>query len=229
MAEPEPASPVVPDEEKSIGSNESPPVQPESAPEAAESLPASTEIPAGIRTNQLKKPGNKRMCREQIYSPDATVSEQNTVREASKSSSGEEVAAVSADAGIDRGLNWNQCFPWSSPAPLSFSPAPAEQMLIDADGSILEQSQNQVSLEGNVQVRRAESLLEADSVLYQRTAETLDAEGNVYYEQPGLRLSASQAHFDLATNQGNWIRSLTAFRTRAQEEMQTQPPLRAAI
>lgn len=203
MAEPEPAStPVVPDEEKSIGSNESPPVQPESAPEAAESLPASTEIPAGDTNKPAKETRQQTDVREQIYSPDATVSEQNTVREASKSSSGEEVAAVSADAGIDRGLNWNQCFPWSSPAPLSFSPAPAEQMLIDADGSILEQSQNQVSLEGNVQVRRAESLLEADSVLYQRTAETLDAEGNVYYEQPGLRLSASQAHFDLATNQG---------------------------
>ena len=75
-------------------------------------------------------------------------------------------------------------------------------MLIDADGSILEQTQNQVRLEGNVEVRRADTLLEADSVLYQRTAETLDAEGNVYFEQPGLRLSAAQAHFDLASNQG---------------------------
>ena len=82
-------------------------------------------------------------------------------------------------------------------------PAPEQQMLIDADGSVLEQSRNRVRLEGNVQVRRAESLLEADSVVYERTAETLDAEGNIYFEQPGLRLTAAQGHFDIASNQGD--------------------------
>ncbi|MCP5427028.1 MAG: LPS assembly protein LptD [Chromatiaceae bacterium] len=112
------------------------------------------------------------------------------------------VTAARSDANIDRGLNWNQCYPWATPAPLSFSPAPVQQMLIDADGAVLERSQDQVRLLGNVQIRNADSLLEADSALYRRTEETLDAEGNVYFEQPGLRLSAAQAHFDLASNQG---------------------------
>lgn len=138
---------------------------------------------------------------EQTQPSDDTVSVSAPALQA-ESGTGEVVIAARTDANIDRGLNWNQCYPWATPAPLSFSPAPAQQMLIDADGSVLEQTEDQVRLVGNVQVRRLDSLLEADSALYRRTAETLDAEGNVYFEQPGLRLSADQAHFDLASNQG---------------------------
>lgn len=129
--------------------------------------------------------------------PIAAPTEQRDPAEASQMT-----ALISVDANIDRGLNWNQCYPWTSAAPLSFEPAPAQQMLIDADGSVLEQTKNQVTLEGNVQVRQAESYMEADSVLYKRNEETLDAEGDIYLEQSGLRLTAAKAHLKLASDQG---------------------------
>ncbi|MCB1852824.1 MAG: LPS-assembly protein LptD, partial [Gammaproteobacteria bacterium] len=113
-----------------------------------------------------------------------------------------ETATTATAVDIDRGLDWNQCFPWSTPAPLSFSPPPTTELLIDADSSVMEQTLDQISIEGNVAVRQADSLLEADTVHYQRAAETLNAEGSIYYERPGLRLTAAQAHFDLAMEQG---------------------------
>lgn len=163
--------------------------------EKKQATPADQEQPTAAATSAAEiAPVTTRTSddKEEVTEPTETAGE--SVQQAA--------SQAQVDANIDRGLNWNQCYPWSTPASLSFEPAPAEKMLIDADGSVLEQTKNQVLLQGNVQVRQQERYMEADSVLYKHTEETLDAEGNIYLEQAGLRMSAAKAHLKLASDQG---------------------------
>jgi len=106
------------------------------------------------------------------------------------------------DADLDRGLNWNQCYPWSNPAPLSFEPPQGEETLIEAGGMVLRQKEDTVLLDDRAEVRAGSRMMEADEILYDRGAATLDASGNVYFEQQGLRFSSQSAHFDLDRKQG---------------------------
>jgi LPS-assembly protein len=57
-------------------------------------------------------------------------------------------------------------------------------------------------LSGNVEVVRGEALVEAEWVRVDRGQRLLDAAGDIYYQQPGLRLTGSSAHFDLDAYQG---------------------------
>jgi len=182
--------------------NREPLTESTSTSKAAEPRPyVSATVAAGAsKTTENGEPDASEPAHTQPQ--DYTASHVAPTQEIEATQAEETIAAVMVDANIDRELDWNQCFPWTAPAPLSFTPAPAQQLLIDADGSILEQIQDQVRLEGRVEVRNSDTLLEADSVLYRRSAETLDADGNIYFERPGLRLSAAKAHFDLAHEQG---------------------------
>ena len=202
-SDPTPSKPV---REAAIPVGDRPPIAPGTTPTTA-GLESTTAGAASSGTAQaVEETGQLTEKVELQQASHYTSSPADLIPEVAETRIQESAATASVDVDIDRELNWNQCYPWSTPAALSFSPAPAQQMLIDADGSILEQTQDQISLAGNVRVRRMETLLEADSALYRRTAETLDAEGNVYFERPGLRLSAAKAHFDLARNQGEMER-----------------------
>ncbi len=103
---------------------------------------------------------------------------------------------------IDRNLDWDQCYPWSTPAPLSFVPENSDRVIIEADGATAIEQEEALQLLGSVRVRQQQRMMEADSALYDRDDETLDAEGNVYFEQPGLRVTSGTAHFDLGEEQG---------------------------
>ncbi|MCB1857311.1 MAG: LPS assembly protein LptD [Gammaproteobacteria bacterium] len=111
-------------------------------------------------------------------------------------------AASSTSRDIDRGLNWSQCYPWPIPAPLSFSPTEGDEVIIDADSLSAEEQDEAMLLEGGVRVRQNQMMMEADNARYVRTDETLDAKGNVYFEQPGLRVTSREAHFDMGNDQG---------------------------
>lgn len=45
--------------------------------------------------------------------------------------------------------------------------------------------------------------LQADQASYARDLQTVDARGNAYLQQPGLRITGSQLHYNLETRQGN--------------------------
>ncbi len=131
--------------------------------------------------------------------PTATASDTTDGQATSDS----DALALIADANIDRNLDWAQCYPWKQAAPLSFQPAPAELMLVEADGSVLQLRDDAVAFEGAVAVRQGKRMLEAEQIQYAPNTEQLDAVGNVYFEQPLLRLSAASAHFELAKDQGD--------------------------
>ncbi len=179
-----------------------PAIQMESTPEAKiENADTDSEVSGPIPSQE---PIDQEEDAQLRQLPDQPPSDSTANRQSMEEPRiGDTLFAGPVSANIDRGLNWNQCYPWPRPAPLSFSPAPTQQMLIDADSAVLEQTKDQITLEGDVQVRGTESMMEADSAIYERTAETLDAKGNVYFERPGLRLTAAQAHFDLSSNQGD--------------------------
>ncbi|MCP3871267.1 MAG: LPS assembly protein LptD [Gammaproteobacteria bacterium] len=104
-------------------------------------------------------------------------------------------------ANIERGLQWESCQLATQPVPLTFEPVAIDQTVIDADSADLDAEEQTVNLSGTVVARRGSRMVEADNAYYDHGGDTLDVEGNVYFEQTGLRLSASEAHIDLAARQ----------------------------
>jgi LPS-assembly protein len=100
---------------------------------------------------------------------------------------------------LDRGLERRQCGIPTTPAPISFKPAPADTMIIDADDVEFLQADKTAIFSGHVEVRDDRQLLAADKVDYNKAAATMDAQDNVYYEKAGLRLTSPAAHVDLAS------------------------------
>ncbi len=101
---------------------------------------------------------------------------------------------------IDRDLNWNQCSgPLNDPA----ASAPmVSQTEISADGADLQQREDIAIFSGNAEVLWKRQRLEAAEVRYSRKDNTLDARGPIYYQTPGLLMSANSAHLELATDRG---------------------------
>jgi LPS-assembly protein len=105
-------------------------------------------------------------------------------------------------ARIDRGLDWSQCAADRPPRRLPTPPTTDTSTRIEADAADLYRSEDRTEFSGNVQVEQGNERLEADHVTYLKGSNTLDAEGNVYLEQPGLRVTGSEMHYNLNTQQG---------------------------
>ncbi|WP_275097678.1 LPS-assembly protein LptD [Sedimenticola hydrogenitrophicus] len=114
------------------------------------------------------------------------------------------VASSPADvARIDRGLDWSQCAAERPPRRLATPQITDTSTRIEADAADLYRSEDRAEFSGNVQVEQGNERLEADHVTYLKGSNTLDAEGNVYLEQPGLRVTGSEMHYNLNTQQGS--------------------------
>ncbi|HHH39713.1 MAG TPA: LPS-assembly protein LptD, partial [Sedimenticola sp.] len=122
-------------------------------------------------------------------------------RQPPASSGTETAAAEAAVARLDQGLEARRCGIPDTPAPLSFEPAPADTLVIDADDSEFQEQQQRALFTGQVDVRRDSQRLVADQVDYNKAADTLDAKGNVYFEKPGVRLATPAAHVDLQSGE----------------------------
>jgi len=105
---------------------------------------------------------------------------------------------------IDAGLSWEQCGPVRGRRALSVPVPPFEGQPIEitADAVDLWPELDVGVLSGDVEVTRGDALVEAEWVRVDRGQRLLDAAGDIYYQQPGLRLTGSSAHFDLDAYQG---------------------------
>jgi LPS-assembly protein len=115
-----------------------------------------------------------------------------------------ELAQIPSDRDIDEGLGWEQCGPVAGAKPLGLAPPPAEGQPIEitADAVDIWPEADIGVFSGDVEVVRGQALVEGEWVRVDRGRRLLDAAGDLYYEQPGLRLTGSAAHFDLDAYQG---------------------------
>ncbi len=101
---------------------------------------------------------------------------------------------------IDRDLNWGQCNgPLNDPA----ASAPlVSQTEISADSADLNQGEDTATFSGNAEVLWQRQRLEATEIKYSRKSDSIDAAGPIYYQSPGLLMSASSAQLELSKDTG---------------------------
>lgn len=110
--------------------------------------------------------------------------------------------AVTLKKDIDRDLNWESCNLTGTPVLLTFDAVSEEQTILESDAADFYVNEESGDLSGSVTARRGNRLVEADKAHYDHVKETLDLEGNIYFEEPGLRMTATEAHIDLGARQG---------------------------
>ncbi len=182
----------------------------EPGPEETEEAPAapSSEAPTPATTAVDEPAAQEEAVASETPTEAEPRQDQTTMAGAPADDQPEPAATTALPAAreIDRGLAWGQCYPWPTPAPLSFSTPPDDLTVIDADGALLEPGQNRILFEGDVQVRRGQRMVEADRIIYDQGNGILTASGQVYLEQPRLRLTAERARLDLEREQGEMER-----------------------
>lgn len=179
------ATPVVP--EPAVGGAD----EQTSAAETAQTVPRTTH-----QTEQTEPEAAAVQKTAEAEAP--TASQSST---ASAIESGETKPPVTA-ARIDQGLDWNLCGAKRPARGLPVAPASSDDTRIEADAADLYRHENRVDFAGNVQVEQGNERLQADHVSYLKEENILDAAGDVYLEQPGLRVTGSTMHYNLATKQG---------------------------
>ncbi len=160
-------------------------------------------------TKPAPRPEPARIVREEAQ-PQATekpVAQTPIPEKADTAAAQTEVATAAATpvpgiARIDQGLDWSQCnqkdgFDIAGPEMLT-----DDLTHVSAEGAELQRDEEVALFKGNVVVRQADQLIEADSVRFDSGNDTLDAEGNVFFEQPGLRVSGASARFHPDKDQG---------------------------
>jgi len=73
---------------------------------------------------------------------------------------------------------------------------------IEADAADVSRENRQATFSGNVEVTKGSQLLEADRITYNNRNDTFQADGSIYYQSPGLLVSGSSAHMDMAKHKG---------------------------
>jgi LPS-assembly protein len=115
--------------------------------------------------------------------------------------------SLSAQAADEPPENWSQCpIEDTIPSFADMAPAAAEPVVGDitdqptkVTGDDLDGVEGeQVSLEGNVFLRRGDQVLATDKLDYDQKTETYKAEGSVRYQDGGMRLIAERAEGDQA-------------------------------
>ncbi len=162
--------------------------------------PAERETPAAVTedTEVTAVPA------QEVAEPVTASQEESTTVAPSTEPEPQPVTALPTDGEyayrIDRDLNWGQCS-----EPLNDPGASAEfveQTEISADSADLSQDKDEAVFSGNAEVLWQRQRLEAAEVKYSRKNDSLDASGPVFYQQPGLLVSASSAHMELSKDQG---------------------------
>ncbi len=105
-----------------------------------------------------------------------------------------------------QGLDWAWCGPppRGVSAPQFTPAAPHTPLTLTADAAEIAPRARRLTLSGHVLADRGPRHLEAERLDYARKDQEILASGNVYFRQPGLRLVAGKARWDLAGHQG-WL------------------------
>ena len=103
---------------------------------------------------------------------------------------------------LDTGIAW--CM-FETPTPDGGQRAPGEEsnILVTADGAVLNQSEETALFSGDVEVNYQEAWIRAQEIRYHRRSETIEADQSFVLLQPGLRVAGSRAQIHLAEDQGN--------------------------
>jgi len=101
---------------------------------------------------------------------------------------------------IDRDLDWNQCGPLNDPA--TTAQVRSNETKIEADAADVSRKNKQATFSGNVVVTKGDQMLEANRITYNNRNDTFQADGSIYYQSPGLLVSGSSAHMDMAEHKG---------------------------
>ena len=184
---PDLAQPVAPEERSAAEARIDQPASPELVPDT----PAA---PSGDATEALSAPG------EAEESAKAQPPLADAPRQPTRS------PAQPAASRIDEGLNWEICraAPETGVQREAAETSPEDLVMhVSADGVEFWEAENLAIFSGDVELTRGEGRVEADWVRYDRNQELLDAEGDIFFSQPGLRVTGSQAHFDLSASRGS--------------------------
>jgi LPS-assembly protein len=179
-------------------------------PTAEEAPPAADEAEAvAAQAPAEETPRAETAPSQPIPVPDHAPAD--TAEQAVATTEQPETPAPISTARIDRGLDWGRCGPPTAmelrriKAAQKRAPKPPldPRTYIAADSAEVSQQEEAGTFSGNVEVRRADELVEADEIHYNNVDDVLDARGNVYYEKDYIRFTSSTGTLNLTTGQGH--------------------------
>ncbi|MEN8177142.1 MAG: LPS-assembly protein LptD [Pseudomonadota bacterium] len=112
------------------------------------------------------------------------------------------------DLGIDWGYGCTSAEPVDSGTRKILAPIIPQGrpgfIYLEADNAELDQQQDELRLNGDSALRKSDTYLEADQIIYHRQPGNAVLHDDIYLEQPGIRLTADQGQFELASDHG-WL------------------------